>query len=120
MKTWGFLAVTFFGILSPSLAQEPTWTQKFPATNSEFGYYAAMAYDSAHSQVVLFGGIDSSVLSSSFPTYSNETWTWDGSTWTKQSPANNPPARCCFGMAYDAARGQVVIFGGGQCQRFLD
>ena len=118
MRASRFLIAILLGIACRSNAQEPTWTQKFPATNSQFGYYSAMAFDSAHSQVVLFGGIDSSVFTA-FPAYSNETWTWDGSMWTKQSPANTPPARCCFGMAYDAARGQVVIFGGAGPGGFL-
>ena len=41
-----------------------------------------------------------------------DTWTWDGSTWTKQAPASSPPARADAAMAYDAATGTVVLFGG--------
>ena len=33
-------------------------------------------------------------------------------TWTKQAPAASPPAREEAGMAYDAATGTVVLFGG--------
>ena len=33
--------------------------------------------------------------------------------WTKQSPATHPPARDGAAMAYDAATGTVVLFGGG-------
>ena len=40
------------------------------------------------------------------------TWTWDGSTWTKQAPATSPHARRFASMAYDAATGTVVLFGG--------
>src|SRR5262249_18016545 len=29
-----------------------------------------------------------------------------------RTPANAPPARCCHALAYDLARGQVVLFGG--------
>src|SRR5579871_868783 len=32
--------------------------------------------------------------------------------WTHQIPANFPPARSAHAMAYDAAHGQVVLFGG--------
>ena len=46
----------------------------------------------------------------------DDTWTWDGSTWTRQHPAAHPPAFGGF-MAYDAATGTVVLlsdqFGGG-------
>src|SRR5690242_14799971 len=33
-------------------------------------------------------------------------------TWTKQAPATSPPARWAASMAYDAATGTVVLFGG--------
>jgi hypothetical protein len=33
-------------------------------------------------------------------------------TWTQKLPAISPPARYGHAMAYDAARGQVVLFGG--------
>ena len=41
-----------------------------------------------------------------------DTWTWDGTDWTQRTPAHSPSPRYCLGMAYDAARGQVVLFGG--------
>jgi hypothetical protein len=34
-------------------------------------------------------------------------------TWTKQHPAASPSARWDAGMAYDAATGNIVLFGGG-------
>ncbi len=45
-----------------------------------------MAYDAATGNIVLFGGESNQAISS-------DTWTWDGSTWTKQAPATSPPAR---------------------------
>jgi hypothetical protein len=57
--------------------------------------------------VVLFGGYvarTSQVL--------GDTWTWDGTSWTRQHPAHSPSARANYAMAYDAARNQVVLFGG--------
>jgi hypothetical protein len=35
-------------------------------------------------------------------------------TWTQQTPATSPPVRDAAAMAYDAATGTVVLFGGGQ------
>jgi uncharacterized protein (TIGR03437 family) len=64
-----------------------------------------MAYDSAHGQVVLFGGINGLHLL-------DDTWTWDGSNWTEQSPQASPSFRSDFAMAYDSTHGQVVLFGG--------
>ena len=63
-----------------------------------------MAYDAATGNVVLFGGLGKrSVL--------DGTWTWDGSTWTKQAP-DQPASPGGASMAYDAATGNVVLFGG--------
>ena len=35
-----------------------------------------------------------------------------GPTWTRQAPASSPPARADAAIAYDAATGTVVLFGG--------
>jgi hypothetical protein len=63
-----------------------------------------MAYDSAHGQMVLFGGEGDSLL--------GDTWTWDGVDWTEHTPAHSPLPRSTMGMVYDGARNQVVLFGG--------
>jgi len=65
-----------------------------------------MAYDAARGQVVLFGGATRHFE------YLGDTWTWDGTDWTSQTPVHHPSPRFGAGMAYDAARGQVVLFGG--------
>jgi hypothetical protein len=62
-----------------------------------------MAYDPATSQLVLFGG--------GFGTCA-DTWTWNGSNWTGQSPLASPSARWLASMAYDPATSQLVLFGG--------
>jgi hypothetical protein len=63
-----------------------------------------MAYDGLRSEVVLFGGWNGSYL--------GDTWTWDGTTWTEQQPPTSPAARNGMVTAFDAARGEVVGFGG--------
>jgi uncharacterized repeat protein (TIGR01451 family) len=64
-----------------------------------------MAYDPATGDMVLFGGGgNSGVL--------NDTWTWNGTTWTQLSPATSPPVRAGASMAYDPATGNMVLFGG--------
>lgn len=65
----------------------------------------SMAYDAARGNTVLFGGWDSVGRK-------NDTWTWDGSSWTQAAPATAPAARVSFAMAYDSARQEVVLFGG--------
>ena len=44
--------------------------------------------------------------------YVGDTWTWNGTTWTQAHPATSPSARYGASMAYDAATGNVVLFGG--------
>ncbi len=92
-------------------AQAPTltpgWTQASTPSVPPTRYIHAMSYDSAHSQVVLFGGYG-------MTGYLNDTWTWDGSTWTQAAPANSPGNRAAHAMAFDAAHNQVVLFGGLQ------
>ena len=56
--------------------------------------------------MVLFGGINSSVV------FLADTWTYDGTTWSQQSPATSPPAREDASMADDPATGQIMLFGG--------
>jgi hypothetical protein len=85
-----------------------TWTRQHPATSPPARSGAGgMAYDAATGTVVLFGGRNFSL------TYAfADTWTWDGSTWTKQHPATHPSSRLDGSMAYEAATGSVVLFGG--------
>ena len=85
-----------------------TWTQQAPTTSPAARTDAAMAYDAATGTMVLFGGCfgDNNEVFS-------DTWTWDGTTWTKQAPTTSPAARQAGGgMAYDAAIGDIVLFSG--------
>lgn len=85
-----------------------TWTQRHPAAAppASTGGYASVAYDADRRVVVMFGGLyqAGSAL--------DQTWTWDGSTWTLRRPASVPPARFNHGMAYDASTHNVMMTGG--------
>ena len=77
------------------------------ATNPSARSDATMVYDSLHQSVVLFGGFQE------FPIVNlGDTWLWQGTTWSQQTPANSPSARSGHAMAYDAAHQQAVLFGG--------
>ncbi|MFH1107718.1 MAG: kelch repeat-containing protein [Planctomycetota bacterium] len=67
-----------------------------------------MAYDRRRGVSVLFGG-----RSGSYPNliYHNDTWEWDGRSWTLRSTIG-PSPRGDLAMAYDDARGVVVLFSG--------
>jgi hypothetical protein len=72
----------------------------------------AMAYDPASQAIIVFG-------SNGY----NDTWAWNGTTWTQVADGgsagcttacpNSPPGAYGTQMAYDAATGQMVDFGGG-------
>ncbi|HVU69355.1 MAG TPA: hypothetical protein VHD63_19640 [Ktedonobacteraceae bacterium] len=74
---------------------------------------SSLVYDPLHHIVLLFGG---SLLPNGGLT--NETWSWNGSSWQQQHPLTSPPA-LPGSMVYDAASRQVILFlqgnaGGGQ------
>ena len=48
-----------------------------------------------------------------FATLNRDVWTWNGTQWLEQFPAT-PSSRMEHGMAYDAKRGNLVLFGGNR------
>jgi hypothetical protein len=86
-----------------------TWTQLFPATSPP-PRRAPLAYDALTGTVVLFGGDNGAGDCCNI--YYNDTWTWNGVTWTKQSPAVSPSPRTEHALAYDPSLGLVVMYGG--------
>jgi Galactose oxidase, central domain len=71
---------------------------------------AAMQYDAATGNVILFGGQN---YPSCRPTWLGDTWKLTGSTWTQVTKLSSAPScRNEPGSSYDAVRGTVVIFGG--------
>ena len=99
--------------LTGALSAQPHWsnvTSAGPVARTN----AAMAYDAARKQTILFGGRDKNVQ------VLGDTWAWDGIRWTKLSPRNSPPARAQAGMTYDAARQRIVLFGGAGASSGFD
>jgi hypothetical protein len=81
-----------------------TWTHRAVAT-PPVRSLVQTATDQRTGTIVMFGGIGV-----------NDTWTWDGTRWTQRHPLRSPSARSSTGpmpgLAYDAALGEVVVFGG--------
>ncbi|MGH9044376.1 MAG: cell wall-binding repeat-containing protein [Acidimicrobiales bacterium] len=86
-----------------------TWTQLNPPASPPERFGASMAYDPATGNIVLFGGTNTIGLTSQDL---NDTWTWNGNTWTQASPLTSPSPRAGASMAYDASSGNLVLFGG--------
>jgi hypothetical protein len=87
------------------------WTNLAPVYTPGPRLEHAMAYDSARDRVVLFGG--RSLVDSFAAYYYDDTWEFDGTNWARVFPASGGPrGRSQHRMAYDAARGRVVMYGG--------
>lgn len=85
-----------------------TWTKLTPAgltPRARSGH--ALVYDAARKKTVLFGGVAEAA------DFMQDTWTWDGSGWTRVGTPSqpHPEARTGHHMAFDAARGRVVLYG---------
>ncbi|NUQ54028.1 MAG: hypothetical protein HUU19_15235 [Phycisphaerales bacterium] len=87
-------------------AQPFQWTQQ-PVTGPSPRSWAAMTYDFARHEGVVFGGW----LGGDPYNYSDETWVWSGSAWT-QKGVLGPSARVEHAMVYDSDRRVTVLFGG--------
>lgn len=86
-----------------------------PSARSGFG----LACDEMREQIVLFGG--GIFTGPSNGTLNNETWLWDGHTWTLAAVDTAPLPRAYHGMAFDVRRGLVVCAGGRNgSQRFAE
>jgi hypothetical protein len=85
------------------------------------GTGAAVAYDEALGQILLFGGEDGNSVAN------DETWLFDGQQWrflggtgAESVPLKpNPPAHARHAMAYDRSRG-VIVMTGDAGDGFLD
>jgi len=92
-ETWAFDGVSWSGVAG-----------SVPPARASHG----MVFDAARGELVLFGGMNSDVSPYTF----SDTWVLDGSGWLRVMGVPQPPARSWFGMAFDAARDVVVLFGG--------
>jgi Galactose oxidase, central domain len=111
-------AVAFGGCCNPAgtlldttkVLTSGTWVVQHPATSPSARIGAAMAWDPATSQLILFGG---ETVTGDYNTALNDTWAWNGTTWTKLNPAGSlPPVRSEASLAYDSTTKQLVLFGG--------
>ncbi len=82
-----------------------TWSQRAPAVAPAPRTGAAMTYDSARQQVILYGGYAQDGIF-------NDLWTWNGITWQQQHPAQMPPERQQGNLVYDEATQQAILFAG--------
>jgi hypothetical protein len=85
-----------------------TWTEVMPAgTIPPYRQEQAFTFDGASGRSLMFGGLIAGKESL------NDLWEWDGSAWAEVMPASMLPGKVRgHAMTYDAARKEVVVFGG--------
>ena len=84
------------------------------------GRVAAMVYDAARRQVLMFGGVGAPVGERREQPNYGDTWSWDGASWRKLSDAG-PSPRDRHAMAFDSRAGVVLLYGGEtRSQQFDD
>jgi hypothetical protein len=91
------------------------WTQVCTAascTPPPARNFASMSFDASRSRTVLFGGYQWSGGTCPSPMSFQDTWEWDGTTWTQASPKAMPAVRYASAMGYDAKNAVSVLFGG--------
>lgn len=69
-----------------------------------------MTWDAHTSRLVMFGGADFGTGYVLQPQSPQDTWTWNGTTWTQASTVG--PVRARPSMAFDAERDRTILFGG--------
>ncbi len=72
-----------------------------------YSVYSSMAYDPRRNKVVLFGG-----YSCCESGRGEQTYEYDGASWTEVSTLHAPSGRWDARMAYDAVNQQILLFGG--------
>src|SRR5258706_130610 len=86
-----------------------SWVKVSTGASPPARVWTSMAYDAQLGVTVMWGGdhIEPFLLGPI-----NDTWLWDGTNWTRDWTAATPIYRAGQAMAYDSARGRIVLFGG--------
>ena len=90
-----------------------SWVNMEP-TKAPFGFFGArMAYDAESDRMILFGGMDVEAAGAGEFKFFDDTWAYDfdSNNWTRMKPADTPPGRNYYPMAYDASSDRIVLFG---------
>ena len=98
------------------------WTAATPASSPSPRRLAGFGGDLIVGGMVLFGG---GAMVGGNQVENQETWRWNGATWTQLQPLHAPAARWNLGMVTDPGRGRILLHGGttgglGQLVTFRD
>lgn len=93
-------------------AMAANWKLLSPPNSPSGRSLCAMVYDPVSKKVILFGGRGTNGNL-------NDTWAFDGTTWTKINTGSAPSPRNGITMAYDRPTKKLVMFGGYTGSQFL-
>jgi hypothetical protein len=88
------------------------WTRLSPSSHPGQRTGATVAYDNTTREILLFGGWGNSSLYGGRTGLLNGTWAFSRGNWAQEIPKVSPPAREFASMAFDAADGYLVLYGG--------
>jgi hypothetical protein len=101
---------SFIGELA---ATSSTWTLRTSPNRPRAREAHAMAYHTALTRTVLFGGYGWEETSTGGHALQlDDTWTWDGADWQQLTSSLHPSGRMSTSVAYDELRQELVLFGG--------
>ena len=97
------IAIAFAASVTATPFSFPDWVQLSPNNSPPARSYLTMTYDPVSGKTIAFGGFDGTG-------YLNDTWSFDGISWTHNATQSAPPARAAAQMTYDSVAHKVVLF----------
>ncbi len=92
-----------------------SWTQRTGTPTPPARASQLMAFDSVRNELIMYGGTTTNQLSSAL----GDTWAWNGNGWILRVASSLAGKRSQGAMAFDAASGTMVVFGGASDAQFL-
>ncbi|HET6203388.1 MAG TPA: kelch repeat-containing protein [Planctomycetota bacterium] len=105
----GATAGAAVALASLTSAQTGLWTNVLPSASPPYRATEGLAFEPVSGLVIAYGGVPNQSATPSF----NDTWAFDGCTWTQLFPTGNPGTRFNAYLAPSPTPGRVVLFGGG-------
>lgn len=90
------------------------WRARTPLVSPGARVDHAMAFDAASSSTLLFGGF---TYLWSTAVYFDDTWSWNGVSWTRLAPSHAPSPRRGHALVHDPVRRRTILHGGDPGER---
>ena len=102
------------GFPSPATNQtwrydDTTWTQLSPTTSPTPKLGITLVYDTNRGVFVSYGSLNTSIFGGASV---DQTWEFNGTTWTQVTPTTTPGGLGGYGACFDSLRNKLVLYGG--------